>query len=177
MKDSLQPLVLAALFASSAWLSTGHAVADELSISASTPEVTVSTRTPSRNFMRLPALDFEFRVEMRCSATLAPGALSLSVADTRISLTGEEIADSASQQVSVTIPQGQIPPVRIEDFCLADDRDPDDEEQVTIPAVLSVQGSLVCSDDSGSTITYSSTPLDVVVACQRESESPPVSID
>ena len=170
MNGRLQSLAMLALVATGGW-PAGSLLADELRITANTPDVTVSTRTTSRNFMRLPALDFAFELEVSCSASLNVRGVSLSIADTRIALTEAQLADPAARQLSLTIPAGQIPPVRIENFCLADQAQTEAAEQVEIPAILSVQGSLVCANEDESRITYASTPLNVVVNCRRSEVS------
>ena len=174
MNGRLQSLLRLAVIATSGW--TAHAaVADELRIGANTPSVEVSTRPASRNFMPLPSLDYAFDVDLQCTAPFEARGVSLSIADTRISLDEDQLDDPSARRVSLTIPAGQIPPVRIENFCLADRAESDAEKRVEIPAVLSVQGSLVCANEEESRITYTSTPLDVIVNCVREEM--PVSAD
>ena len=174
MNGRLQSLLRLAVIATSGW--TAHAaVADELRIGANTPSVEVSTRPASRNFMPLPSLDYAFDVDLQCTAPFEARGVSLSIADTRISLDKDQLENPSARRVSLTIPADQIPPVRIESFCLADRAESDAEERVEIPAVLSVQGSLVCANEEESRITYTSTPLDVIVNCVREEM--PVSAD
>ncbi len=174
MNGRLQSLLRLAVIATSGW--TAHAaVADELRIGANTPSVEVSTRPASRNFMPLPSLDYAFDVDLQCTAPFEARGVSLSIADTRISLDEDQLENPSARRVSLTIPAGQIPPVRIENFCLADRPESDAEERVEIPAVLSVQGSLVCANEEESRITYTSTPLDVIVNCVRQEV--PVSAD
>ena len=174
MNGRLQSLLRLAVIATSGW--TAHAaVADELRIGANTPSVEVSTRPASRNFMPLPSLDYAFDVDLQCTAPFEARGVSLSIADTRISLDEDQLENPSARRVSLSIPAGQIPPVRIERFCLTDRAESDTEERVEIPAVLSVQGSLVCANEEESRITYTSTPLDVIVNCVREEM--PVSAD
>ena len=60
--------------------------AGELDVSANTPAVSVSTRPAGRNFMRLPDLEYEFVIDASCPTGQQPGAISISIADTRVSL-------------------------------------------------------------------------------------------
>ena len=138
--------------------------ANDLSVAADTPTVTVSTRPARRNFMELPALQYHFRIEAACSAGQSADTFSLSIADTRVSLPKDRLAER-SNEITVTIPAGQIPPVRIEGFCIAESDELPEEESVRISSVLSAQSSLICVGDAGDDITYTSTPLDVLVNC------------
>ena len=143
--------------------------ASDLTVAADTPAVTVSTRPARRNFMQLPALQFRFRIQAVCDAGQSADTVSLSIADTRVSLPGERLVEQ-SNEVTVTIPAGQIPPVRIEGFCAADPGETPDDDSVRIPSVLSAQSSLLCVGDAGGNMTYASTPLDVLVVCQASEE-------
>ena len=175
MNSALQTCTATGMVATVLLLGAGSVAADDLSLSANTPEVSVSTRTSSRNFMPLPALEYEVTVEHLCSAGTRPGRISLSVADTRVALS--DISEPGSRTINLSIPEDQIPPVRVEEFCLADAPDADGESRISIPAVLSVQGSLVCENDEGSRIVYGSTPLDIIVTCEREPDAPAESGD
>lgn len=174
MDGRLQSLTITAVVAAGGWAAPG-ALADELRITADTPAVMISTRQPTRNFITLPDLDYVFELRFACSAALQPRAVSLSIADTRMSLPQSQLAGPPGQRVSLTIPAGQIPPVRIETFCRAEPGDGETPERRVIPGVLSVQGSLVCADDEKHRITYASIPLDVAVHCERPEA--PISAD
>lgn len=145
--------------------------ADELGLAANTPEVGISTRPGGRNFMRLPALRYEFVADTRCSAGLAPGTLSLSIADTRV--TRELDIDSGSRiELSVNVPAAQIGPIAVDRFCTADNSGSgqDDRRTLRIPAVLSAQAALLCVSESTSEMTYESESLDVLLRCDIANE-------
>jgi hypothetical protein len=165
MPNSLHFSYLSAMLAATAAGCPATVAAGELSVHADTPAVTVSTRPARRNFMQLPALEFRFRIEAACDAGESADRFSLSIADTRISLPKERLRERWNE-VTVTIPAGQIPPVRIEGFCIAEAGGTPGDEPVRIPSVLSAQSSLLCVSDTGSDMTYASTSLDVLVHCQ-----------
>ena len=148
-------------------LAAPAAMAADLDVSADTPDVSISTRPAGRNFLRLPALRFNFMVAASCSAAAAPVSFSLSVADTRVSMDAERLQSAAPVEFAVTIPASQIGPVAVEEFC-ARDADAADTEQrvIRIPSVLSAQASLLCESDSGSEMTYASESLDVTLHCE-----------
>lgn len=153
-----RPLVLIA-----ASVAAMPASADNLVLSPDTPVVSVSTRPAGRNFMRLPNLEYAFRIEAHCSADDSPKSVSLSIADTRISLGTDSLANEGPIEISVEIPAGQIGPVATSDFCVVG---ASGNERLRIASVLSAQASMLCGEDDDGTMTYASAALDVVVDCE-----------
>ena len=157
---------------------TDSAAADELELNASTPEVTISTRPAGRNFVRLPSLDYRFRVDARCTAGRRAQAISISVADTRISVPTGNLPSDGAIDVEMTVPADQIGPVPLNEFCISDDGDNDlQQTSLTIPSVLSAQASLLCADESGGEMTYASASMDVELSCEPPDEPETHSID
>jgi hypothetical protein len=149
---------------------TGESVfANDLDVSASTPDVTVPTRPAGRRSIRLPSLEYTFTVEATCRADLAPAALSLSIADTRIAMSADELGADSPVKISITIPASQIAPLTIERFCVRSDTEEpvDNLATVRIAAVLSAQASLLCSNDDSNEMTYASESLDVRITCEE----------
>jgi len=144
-----------------------HAVADDLDVSASTPEVTISIRPAGRNFIRLPALEYHFVIAARCHRTPNPASVSLSIADTRVTVPADVLATEAALEFSVFIPATQIGPVAVAGFCANDvtGENTDGHSAVRIAAVLSAQAAMLCTDDTSNHMTYASKPLDVIVHC------------
>jgi len=179
MKHILSAVFVALLLATSVLLSTRPAVANDLFVSADTPEVTVSTRPASERSITLPTLNYEFTVSARCDAGLLPAALSLSIADTRVTLSAEELASEPPVSLLISIPESQIAPVTVENFCVhdADNGARDNGRKVRIPALLSAQVSLLCSNEMAKEMTYASEPLDVTVVCELPAEQNTHSID
>lgn len=108
------PGMLAAL----SWLPLASVAGAEprLTMSASTPEITVETRAPGRNFINLPSLEYEFVLDAGCDDGMAPGALMLSVADTTLILNETQIAETPTE-LTLRIPAEQIGPVALNRFC------------------------------------------------------------
>ena len=176
MKERLQPLATGALIGTALAMPAGAADSNFLGVSADTPVVSVSTRPEGRNFMRLPALEYAFVIESGCRATLMPASMSLSIADTRISMSGDDLGDEPTVEVTLLVPAGQIGPVAVERFCVVTDQANGLLEQTTrIPAILSAQAALICSSETASEIVYASTSLDVILNC--EAETPPEATD
>jgi hypothetical protein len=149
---------------------TGQSVfASDLDVSASTPDVTVPTRPAGSRSIRLPSLEYTFTVAAACRADLAPAAVSLSIADTRITMSADELGGDSPVQVSITVPASQIAPLTIERFCVrSDTEEPGDNlATVRIAAVLSAQAALLCSNNDSNEMTYASESLDVNITCEE----------
>jgi len=144
--------------------------ASELQISADTPVVSIETRGEGRNFMRLPSLHYSFAVEAVCEAGLNPTLLSLSVADTRRLLQAEELVNAQTASLAFTIPAAQIGPIALNQFCV---QAPEHAELLTLSSVLSVQASLLCTNDTERRMIYASAPLAVSLECVAPSEESP----
>ncbi len=135
-----------------------------LSVDADTPVVEIGKRSAGRNFMRLPSLVYKFGIEARCAAGLAPKAMSLSIADTRKSVTAEDISAESITSITLRIPAPQIGPVAVNGFCI-DTEESNEKESLTLSSVLSVQASLLCGNDANSWMIYASKSLDVTLLC------------
>ena len=149
---------------------TSPASAGDLEVSANTPVVGISTRPAGRNFMRLPGLEYLFAIDARCPAELQPSSITISIADTRVSLSGADLSAPMPLRIPVSVPASQIGPIAVDQYCTVNEpqrRDPTAPD-LTIPAVLSAQVSLLCAAESGSEMTYASSSLDVVLQCVPE---------
>ena len=149
---------------------------DTLTVAADAPVVTLAPRKPGRSFVRLPTLEYKFELRTKCSDERLPVSLSLNVADTRKSLPADKIVSDGPTEVSLRIPAGQIAPLVIEDFCVVQEekdgnRMSEAQTQITIPAALSAQASLLCEGDEDKAMTYVSRPLDVLLVCERAPEN------
>ena len=140
----------------------------DIKITADMPTVTVSPRRAGRTSMRLPGLTYEISVTVNCETNWQPDSVSISVADSRVSISAEELLVSKELGLQLRIPSNQIAPLRVEHFCVegsADDPDIVSPNSITIPGVLSAQASLRCSSESTNSMMYVSKPLDVLLEC------------
>jgi hypothetical protein len=156
---------------------------DTLVIDADTPVVETGFRAAGRNFMRLPDVRFTVSLDTHCSSGFLPQAMSLSVADTRKSLTSDDISADAVTVTEFTVPASQVGPVAVNDFCVAiadaDDQalspasaeDPDEGDTLVITSVISIQASLLCANEAERRMTYASRGLDVSLACRNSEEA------
>ncbi len=148
---------------------------DSLSVSANAPTVSVAPRDSGRSFMRLPTLEYVFEIHANCSDGRIPKSISLNVADSRMSLTAEQIASDGPTELSLQVPASQIAPLAIEDFCIAEDGDDDDidgdmQTELSVESALSAQASLLCEGEDDRAMTYVSRPLDVSLVCDAVPE-------
>ena len=143
---------------------------DELAVSADTPTVILSTRPAGRNFIRLPDLDYRFAIDAGCPTGLERSAISISIADTRIALGESELTAAKRLDIPVSVPATQIAPVAVDRFCTVSTSDEEvlEPADLTIPAVLSAQVSLLCSGEAGNEMTYAAMSLDVTLQCTDE---------
>jgi len=130
-------------------------------------------RNPGRNFVQLPTLEYLFEIHTHCADSRSPASLSLNVADTRKSLQAKQIASDGPTEIGLKIPASQIAPLVVEDFCIVEiqedgDGNSESQTQITIPAALSAQASLLCADDEDKAMTYVSSTLDVSLVCDRQ---------
>ena len=141
---------------------------ENLVLNADTPVVEVGRRSAGRNFMRLPSLEYQFDLTANCPAGLTVTSISLSIADTRKSLATNDISSDETTVLKMTIPASQIGPIAVDGFCVA----PDEQGTIRLPAVLSVQASLLCANEEARQMIYMSRPLDVMLSCKiAEKES------
>lgn len=149
-----------------------HAV----SLAANTPSVSIAPRNEARS-LRLPPLDYEFALTPTCATPLAPQSVTVTIADTKTTLGGGELAENADLRLALTVPAEQIAPVTVAGFCmLAEDSDGEDPRAepattgpVTIPGTLSASASLRCGDGQDESIVYATELLDVTLICAAES--------
>jgi len=136
-----------------------------LRLLASTPTVTISPLDEGRQPVMLPALSLTISAVPACDDGWQPRRLSLSVADIRRTASVSEQAESAEITFDVEIPEAQLAPVVIEDFCLASDAGEGQETLLRLTGYMSAQGALRCSRGDEEKVSYTSKALDVLVKC------------
>lgn len=143
----------------------------ELNIASIPAIVEIETRQGAREFIQLPTLRYDLEIQQNCPADLKPANLSISVADTRRTMSADELAAADPLTMPLSIPGAQIAPIAISGYCAAISADTHgthslDDDILRIEDVLSLQASLLCASDSESKIYYASTALDVELRCK-----------
>lgn len=146
----------------------------------STATVAIALRNHNQRSIRLPALRYDFELDVACARPYLPESVSITVADSAAYVDAEELLDDGETEVTLTVPAGQIGPVTAERFCRAagpardsaSDEPPDEAEQnadttLPVPGALSAHISLRCSDGQQEEVVYVSRPLDVMLECQH----------
>jgi len=170
-------LALAPALASLSSLAADDRAPHSVALSVSTPQVAVAPRPSGRRPLQLPDLEYQFRLTVECAESFSAQFLSLAIADSRRTVDGDSISNNGgASELTITVPRDQLAPIVVSDFCVdlaadSDAREPASASgrslmNLTIPAVLSAQASLVCANGNTQEIAYSSRPLDVLLVCQ-----------
>jgi hypothetical protein len=118
--------------------------------------------------VRLPALEFALRIEPTCGGDAEPRSLSISVADTRLHFPASDLQGTPTVETTLTLPERQLAPVRIDDFCRVGKDDV--PTRFLLEDAYTARLSLRCGLDEGQTIVYATLPLDVDLRCRRANE-------
>ena len=132
---------------------------DRLSIRAEPAVATVSQQLGERRLIRLPELEFKLRIVAHCARGRLPESISISVADTRETIRGEQLPESGPLELSVIVASRQIAPLAVGELCVAGHSD------VVVANALTAQVSLRCALDDEQSIVFDAIPLDVRISC------------
>ena len=127
----------------------------------------VGLQPGGRQLIRLPALEFPMQVSARCGQGGEVQSVSISVADTRHTIAGEEIPENGKVETLVSVSPKQIAPLAVQNFCTADD---DPGQELLLGRALTAQVSMRCLHEAGSSIEFDSAALDVQLVCAAVSE-------
>lgn len=154
-----------------------NSLTHSLILTASTPRIEISRRSATRNYLRLPSLEYAFQFTARCAGSFSPQSMSLSIADSRKSLSGEQLENmTAGAELIMTVPAKQLAPLAIENFCVMPANDTDamtlsSNETITVPAAFSAQASLLCVDEDQQEMIYASNSLGITLICDSGGEA------
>lgn len=147
-----------------------------LLLTANTPRVEIARRSAARNYLRLPALEFAFQFTAQCAGGFSPQSMSLSIADSRKSLSAEQLANMAADaELTITVPAKQLAPIAIENFCIVTATEAGAitspaKQAITLPAAFSAQGSLLCVYEDQQEMIYTSHSLGITLVCDSVDE-------
>jgi hypothetical protein len=139
-------------------------VAARLSVEAAPAVAALQSPPEGRSLVRLPALEFEFGILADCGPDRVATSVSISVADTRTTLTGDELLADGPIVAAIRLPAQQLSPVAVDGFCSETAAD-DGANQVLIHDAATAHVSLRCANETGESITYASKSLDVTLVC------------
>jgi hypothetical protein len=115
--------------------------------------------------LRLPDLTYQIGIEARCNDGESAESLSISIADTRMTLFRDELADKSIITVGITVPASQVAPLAADGFCLLEDFE---HRKRLINDAFTANLSLRCRGEEGESIIYASRPLAVALTCDRD---------
>ncbi len=154
-----------------------------IALTANAPLVRVSPQPAGRHFINLPALDYSFNIDARCSDDWIAESLFLNVADTRLRFNAQQLAGNQHDRLVLRVSERQLAPIAVHDFCAIESTDASagsgsvagnapteapvrlDARELKISAALSAHASLRCASDTQQKVTYVSQPLDLTLAC------------
>ena len=153
------------------------AYADEgVVVAARETTAVVKPRSAKLRQLNLPALEFALRAVIRCKGD--PVSLTLSVADTFMTLDSEALREQRAAETTLTVPAGQLALATSSEFCVANDVASVNE--VLVPGLATVHASLQCMHEGRLAAHFASAPLSVRLSCERppvenqgDSDSPP----
>lgn len=129
-------------------------------------EPSANDRADDRRVIALPSLEFAMTIEPLCAPEMHTESISISVADTRKTYSANDVDGKKMLAVVLTIPQWQISPLTVEEFCLSEERDDNAVGVLRIHDAFTAHLSLRCAGDNSRSIVYASQSLDLDLQCQ-----------
>ena len=162
MRGAFIPIAIMALAANS----PGEEQSDDrLLVDTDAALVAVSELPSGRHSMRLPSLEFTIRLEPRCAVGTDADSISVSVADTRLRIGRDALAEQPVIETTIRVPREQIGPLVIKDFCVAG-YDGANGSEMRVHDALTVQLSLKCTDENRQSIIYQTESLAITLICE-----------
>jgi hypothetical protein len=136
---------------------------DGVVVAARETTAVVTPRTADLALVNLPALEFALRAAIRCKGD--PVSLTLSIADTFVTLHRESLGDQRAAETTLTVPARQLALAASNRFCLADEDQ--SAHELLVPGMATAHASLTCLDDGQLAVHFASAPLQVRLSCER----------
>lgn len=135
---------------------------DRLRISAEPAVAVLAVQQGGRNLVHLPELEFVLSLSPHCAESGQPESLSVTIADTRTTVRGEELQAMTTVDVTMRVSAAQLAPFALREFCV----DPAAEgESILLTSALTAQASLRCARVEEQSIVFAAEPLDIRVDC------------
>lgn len=135
---------------------------DRLKVESDPATVNIARQEDGRQLVRLPKLEFPLRVNAHCGRGGELQSLSISVADTRQTIAGEDYPANEVLATTVTVSPRQIAPIAVEEFCVVGE--PAGASRL-LETALTAQISLRCALDESQSVVFAAEPLDVRLVC------------
>lgn len=146
---------------------------ERLHVDAQAPVVEIGPISDSRKLIRLPKLQFSLALEPVCGTNSRIESISVSAADTRQTYGADDIGAEDIVNAVLSIPNEQLGPIRIGDFCHSNVASTVDAGELIIQGALTAHLSLRCANDEEHSMTYVSQALDIILRCIRSGDAAP----
>ena len=143
---------------------------DRLFVHAEPAVASITPHPGSRKLIRLPELEFSLRISAQCAAGRTSESISISIADTHRTFSGEDLPVAAKLETSVRISPRQIAPIAMRDFCVAGS---ESRSSLLVTTALTAQISLRCVKDDERSIAFRAEALDVLLSCETGDATAP----
>lgn len=137
---------------------------DRLRVDAEPAVAVLTIQEPGRNLVQLPELEFRLSIAPYCARRGQPESLSITIADTRKTLRGEDLLAENDVEVSMRVAASQLAPFALREFCI----DPAAEGQsLLIRSAMAAHASLRCARGEERTVVFTAEELDIRMDCVR----------
>jgi len=143
-----------------------------LIVNAGVTSVTISRLDQNRRPLRLDTLDIPIRVEAECEPGANAASISISVADTRQAHRFSESSGPVHIDTTLQLPDRQIAPIVIEEFCTPDDA-ANAGPRLLVPDAFTAQVSLHCAGESHQSMHYAVASIDLRLDCDGDTKPTP----
>jgi len=144
---------------------------ERLLVDAQAAVVEIEPVANDRQLIALPNLEFSMAIDPQCGATSRVESIFVSVADTRLRFGVNDIDNQSVLNASLSVPNQQLGPIRIGNFCRTDASNAVDDKELPIQGALTAHVSLRCENDEERSITYVSQALDIVLRCNNADDA------
>jgi hypothetical protein len=158
-------ILSAALILLTATDSWADPATSQLTIAVEPALAEIDPRPPGPRTIQLPQMTFALRIDALCGAGMRAASASVSISDTRRSLGPEQLGDLTGTELTIRVPQKQLAPLTIENFCFSDIAVGENDD-LYIADALSAQVSLRCVGENQHSIIYRVAPLDIALRCR-----------
>jgi len=133
--------------------------------------VAITAQRAGRRLIQLPALEFSLTIEPKCENDMRVESISISVADTRKTVTAAEASESVVV-TTLTLPGRQTAPLAVVDFCRSDEDQSQSSREILVREAFTANLSLRCTNDERQSVVYSSQALDLALSCESGDQIP-----
>jgi hypothetical protein len=164
-------LILLFLAAASTSTTARSDTMSQIKVLSEPATVEITAQPAGRRLIQLPALEFSLTIEPQCESDMRVESISISVADTRKTVTAVE-ADKSIVATTLTLPSRQAAPLALVDFCQSDEDQSRSSREVLVREAFTAHLSLRCSNDERQSIVYASQALDLALRCESGDQEP-----